>query len=241
MVGFGLEQPYILSMFTNKLHKAAYFIAGTDTDAGKTLITGLLARELKQRGRTVITQKWVHSGTQVSAQYLPEDLATHEQLIQGLSEGQTKQIVCPNVKQRCPYRFTLPASAHLAAEAENEHIDPEYIKACFRHLSANHDQVLVEGIGGILLPYSRQATLLELVKDLNLPVILVVANRLGAINHALLTLEALKSRGLSCEGMIWTCPTAGGDKKILEDNPKIVETLSQVPVWASLAYGDKLN
>ncbi|MEK9657621.1 MAG: dethiobiotin synthase [bacterium] len=213
----------------------SYFVAGTDTEVGKTLITGLLARFFSEKGETIVTQKWVHSGTTISLDFLPEDLLRHDQLM--LREPLIPLLKgCSEVSLRCPYRFALPASAHLAAEAEGAVIDPGHIKQCFRLLEDRYDRVLVEGIGGLLLPYSREATLLEIVKELDLSVILVVANRLGAINHALLTLEVLKTQGVDCVGMIWTCPAEEGDATILADNPKIVSQLTGIQSLCSLGF-----
>ena len=218
----------------------SYFIAGTDTDVGKTLITGYLARYFKQQDKTVTTQKWVHSGCNIPAQYLPEDIARHEQLMHPISES-TSHMSCPLVSLRCPYRFKLPASAHLAAENETTSIDDTHIINCYQELVTKADRVLIEGIGGVHVPYSRTATLLDIQQALTIPTILVVANRLGAINHSLLTLELLKHRNIPCIGMIWTSPTPETDPIIHTDNPKIIEDLTGIPVWCSLPYHANLE
>lgn len=207
-----------------------YFIAGTDTDVGKTLITGLLARYFHQQNPSVITQKWIHTGTNVSVNSLPEDLKKHDELIK-LTQSN------PAItKLRCPYRFLLPASAHLAAEAENKNISDSVIKKSFIELQKHYQRILIEGIGGLLLPFNRHHTLLDIIKDLQIPVILVISNRLGAINHALLSLEVLKHRKITCKGLIWSGSHIQTDPQILKDNPKIVSQISNVPMLANIPF-----
>lgn len=216
------------------LNEKSVFIAGSDTDAGKTFITGLLARELNSKGHRVITQKWVHSGTKISDISLPEDLKEHDRLAQ-YSEAQ-QRFNQDYLAARCPYRFNHPSSGHLAAALENREIKSEKIYNDLARLENNFDHVLIEGIGGLLAPFSQKATLCDLIQEKKLPVILVVANRLGAINHTLLTLEVLKSRKISCLGCIWTCTQPGGDPIIQKDNPKIVSQLSGIKTLATLTY-----
>jgi dethiobiotin synthetase len=185
----------------------AVFITGTDTGVGKTYFTKRLATQLRRQGFKVAIQKWIQSGE-------PED---HP----GCSI----------------YKLKTPASPHLAAEIEGIKISPAKIKRAFRAAAAANDYVLVEGSGGLLVPYSRRGLIIDIVKELKIPVIVVAENKLGVINHALLTIEALKRRKIKLLGIFYTIlpkkknrgPTNTATrraKKLLQliqkDNPKII-------------------
>jgi len=202
------------------------FITGTDTGVGKTLVTGLLGDYLLRQGYSVITQKWVQSG----CRGFPEDIAAHRDIM-----GQGRDAAGSFLDAVCPYIFKLPASAHLAAEAENHAIDPEHVKQCFTRLSQAFDVVLVEGMGGALVPYTRKALLIDIAQALDLPVLIVAKNQLGTINHTLLTIEAIRSRGLSILGIVFNGPEGQGDV-ITEDNPRIIKELTGQPIWGSLSW-----
>ena len=201
-------------------------ITGTDTDVGKTVVTGLLGQFLLAQGRSVITQKWIQSG----CTGFPEDIDTHLQWM-----GQTRETIAAHQVSVCPYCFDLPASAHLAAEAENQVIDPAVITRAYLDLEGRFDCVLVEGMGGALVPYSRKALLLNLVDELNLPVLIVAKNKLGAINHTLLTIEALQTRGMTILGVVFNGPEHAPDR-ITDDNPKIIQDLTDVSILGTLPW-----
>ncbi len=202
------------------------FITGTDTDVGKTLVTGLLAQCLLKQARSVITQKWVQSG----CVGFPEDIDTHLSLM-----GRTREYIVDYQDAVCPYIFALPASAHLAAEAESRSIDLAVIKQAYEQLESRFDTVLVEGMGGALVPYSRKALLLDLVDELDLPVLVVAKNQLGAINHTLLTVEALQSRGITISGIIFNGPEHEPDA-ISQDNPQIIQDLTDLRILGTLPW-----
>ena len=146
---------------------------------------------------------------------------------------QPTSLVEPLLDWVCPYVFALPASAHLAAEGEHQAIDPLRIQQCYKALTERFATVLVEGMGGALVPYSRNALLIDIAGQLDLPVLIVVGNKLGAINHTLLTVEALRSRDMTVLGMVFN-RIEDVDEEIALDNPKIVEDLTGLPVLGSL-------
>ena len=171
-----------------------YFITGIDTDIGKTYATGLVARFLRQRGVSVITQKITQTGT---AGTIADDILLHRRLmgIEPLPEdldGTT-----------CPYLFRFPASPHLAAELENAQIDPKYITDCTARLLEKFDIVLLEGAGGINVPIHRNYLIADYVQEHRYPTIVVTSGRLGSINHTLLTLEAMASRNIPVVGLVF--------------------------------------
>ena len=206
--------------------KKGIFITGTDTEVGKTVVTGLLAQYLLGKTWSVITQKWVQSG----CEGFPEDIAVHLHWM-----GRTREGIANYQEAVCPYVFALPASAHLAAEAQGRAIDLAVIKQAYERLAARFEWVLVEGMGGALVPYSRKALLLDLVDELDLPVLIVAKNKLGAINHTLLTIEAIQARGLTVLGIVFNGPEHEPDA-ISEDNPKIIEDLADVKVLGTLPW-----
>lgn len=136
------------------------------------------------------------------------------------------------VKSRAIFSFKLAASPHLAARREGKSVNIKKIKESLKRLSNDYDFVIVEGTGGLLVPLDEKKLFIDLVKELKLPVILVSANRLGTINHTLLSLEALRARKMKVLGVILNNISRKENKLILEDNPKIVKKfIGKVPVW----------
>jgi len=190
------------------------FIAGTDTGVGKTIVTGLLARYLSTEGYSVITQKWVETGTRG----LSKDIDMHLKLM-----GKRKKNVEDLLPHMSPYVFRFASSPHLAAQLEGKRIDAGRIKKSFEFLKKRHDFVIVEGIGGALVPYNRRRLVIDIAKELKLSVIIVAENKLGAINHTLLTIEAIKKRNMKLIGIIFNNWRRKTDKRILSDNIRIIK------------------
>ena len=205
----------------------AIFITGTDTGVGKTLVTGLLARYFLDKGKSAITQKWVQSGSEK----FPRDIATHLKLM-----GKNKSYIKNNLSDVCLYVFKLAASPHLAAVKERKSIRVDEIKRSLRALGGKFDWVIVEGVGGALVPLNKNKLVIDIVKELKLPILVVVGNKLGAINHTLLTIEALKRRKIKILGLVFNNLSKKGNKTILENNPKIIEAISKEKVLGILPY-----
>ena len=223
------------------------FITGTGTGVGKTTVCGLLAGYLRARGMRVTTQKWVETGAADG----PSDIDVHRRLMGGPVPAPE-----PPPADRCPYRFALPASPHLAAAREGRRVDPDVIEAAYRRLAETHDAVLVEGAGGFLVPLTEALLTGDLVARIGLPVLVVAGNRLGCVNDALLTVEAVRRRGIPLAGLVFNrlpgdgqgrpSVGAGGDSPgsiVAADNPRIVEkiahapVLGEVPLLSDLARG----
>jgi dethiobiotin synthetase len=204
------------------------FITGTDTEVGKTVITGLLARTLSENGVNVITQKWVQTG----CSGLSEDITEHMRFMDaGVSPAGEYG------KDRVPYTFEFPASPHLAALLEKKSIDPVRIKESFMRLARDFEFVVVEGTGGLMVPINDEVMIVDIVEELDLPVLVVAENRLGAINQTVLTVEALKERGLRITGIVFNRLVEKGEETVLKDNPRIIENLTGVEVLGELDYG----
>ena len=187
-------------------------ITGTDTGIGKTVVTGLLAKELASQG-TVVTQKWVQSGDLDSP-----DISTHD-TISNLNYDQKYN------DDRQVYSFNDPVSPHLAARLENQTIEPELLKSATHRLADTFDTVLVETSGGIMVPLSESVTTGDLVADMKLPTIVVVPNKLGTINHSLLTMQYLTQHKVPIIGFIINQFDVK-QSQLHADNPKIIHAIS---------------
>lgn len=204
----------------------AIFITGTDTGVGKSVVTGLLGRYLSEKGFKVVTQKWIQTG---SAGF-PADIKLHLKIM-----GKTKSDIRQILRSVCPYRFKFAGSPHLAAKLENRKISALKIIKSFRLLSRRFDFVIVEGIGGALVPMDKRRLVIDIVKELDLPILLVAQNKLGAVNHTLLTLEALQRRRIKILGIVFN-NARGENKRVLDDNPRIIKALTGVKILRILPW-----
>jgi len=202
------------------------FIAGTDTGAGKTLITGLLGKYLSSLGKRVVTQKWIQTGGKAKS---PGDLAVHLKLM-----DKTPEDFGDNFPLMALYSFKFAASPHLAARFENSKISGIKIKKSVKELSRKFDFVIIEGTGGLLVPLGGGKLLIDIVKDLGIPVLVVVKNRLGAINHTLLSIEALKNRGIEILGIVFNDLSKCENRIVLRDNKKIIGNISKEKIIGEL-------
>lgn len=200
------------------------FIAGTDTGVGKTIVTGILARRLIEKGYSVVTQKWAQAGPS-------SDIDIHLKLM-----GKRKTDYARYLDSMNPFSFKFASSPHLASSLEGRRISMDRIKKSLRYLSGHFDFVLVEGSGGLLVPLTRKILLIDLVKRLRMPVLLVAENKIGAINHTLLSVEALKARNIKILGIIFNTRSNRVDGRILKENPDIVKRLTGIEVLGELPY-----
>ncbi|HDR0643180.1 dethiobiotin synthase [Pasteurella multocida] len=170
-----------------------FFITGIDTDIGKTIATGWYAKKLMQQGASVITQKMIQTGCRGIA----EDLLTHRK-IQGieLTEEDKQGITCP-------YVFDYPCSPHLAAKLEQRTIERKKIESCTALLCEKYDYVLLEGAGGLCVPYNEEETTLDYLCQHQYPVILVTSGKLGSINHTLLSLQVLQANRINVHSVVY--------------------------------------
>jgi len=208
----------------------ASFVTGTDTGVGKTVVCGLLGRYLISKGYNTTTQKWIQSGSQG----FPEDIATHLKFM-----GKRKKEVEGLLSHLCPYNFKMASSAHLASEQERVTIRTDKIKKSFHLLADRFDFIIIEGMGGALVPFNRKRLVIDIAEELSLPVIIVADNRLGAINHTLLTIEAIKKRGIAIIGIIFNARTKMMDRSIYKDNPRIVSAIGKEAILGILPHRDR--
>ena len=168
-------------------------VAGIDTDAGKSVVTGLLARHLLDQGKAVTTLKLVQTGCSGTA----EDIVQHRRLMgQALTDWDRDGTTCP-------YVFPFPASPLLAARMAGAVIDTAVLDRSIETLRQRHEWLLVEAAGGLLVPLQEHLLLLDYLAAKQLPLILVTSPRLGSINHTRLSLEALRTRSVPLVGLVY--------------------------------------
>lgn len=175
------------------LDQKLYFVTGIDTGIGKTVVTSLLARNLRSKGINVVTQKLVQTGCRGIA----EDILKHREL------AGMELLEVDKDFTSCPFVFEFPASPHLAAEMEGRTIDMAVIEASTARLLEEFEVVLIEGAGGLFVPLTRDYFTIDYVCDQKLPVVLVTSPRLGSINHTLLTLEVCRSRNIDVAMLVY--------------------------------------
>lgn len=174
----------------------AFFVTGTDTGVGKTVVSVLLLRALRAAGCTVLAMKPVAAGCDVTA----------EGLRNGDVEALRAAASFPVAREAMnPYAFVPPIAPHLAAAQVGTAIDLAVLRQRLAALRQRADVVLVEGAGGWYAPVSDAATMADVAQALALPVVLVVGLRLGCLNHALLSAEAITRSGLPFAGWVGNC------------------------------------
>lgn len=209
------------------------FITGTDTGVGKTLVAAVVALALKKQGCAVGVMKPVETGVPPSKTG-QSDAARLRAIIDG--EDQLGAI--------CPYPFALPVAPLAAAQAERQAINPEVIRKIYRLLSDRYDYMVVEGVGGVSVPITPDSDVMDLMALLKLPAVIVGRSGLGGINHALLTIEALRRRKIPVIALILnqTSPTRSKIMRI-QERTTIGLLLKQagVPVLGPLPYRSGLS
>lgn len=168
----------------------AWFVTGTDTEVGKTFSCCALLHALQNQGIRAIGMKPIAAGT--DAQGLNDDV---EALIAASAVKAPRELINP-------YLFAPAIAPHIAAAEEGRRIETEPILSAFTALKGMADAVLVEGVGGFCVPLGPDSDTADLAQQLKLPVILIVGMRLGCINHALLSEQAIAARGLTLVGWI---------------------------------------
>lgn len=170
-----------------------YFITGIGTDVGKSWATGWLANKCIKDGKTVITQKFIQTGNVGRS----EDIEVHRKIM-GIPQTEEDQAMLT-----APEIFSYPCSPDLASKIDKREIDFKKIEAATEELERRYDIVLIEGAGGVMVPLKGEYLTIDYINDKNLPVVLVTNGQLGSINHTLLTLEAIRQRGIELAEVVY--------------------------------------
>ncbi len=205
--------------------KHAYFVTGTDTGVGKTLVSSALLRAFAARGCSTVGMKPVAAGCEPGHNGLCcEDV---ESLIAAANCAAPREWINP-------YAFEPPIAPHIAAAQAGVEIDIGTIVAAFAKLRESADVVIVEGVGGFRVPLNAGQDTADLALALGLPVILVVGMRLGCLNHALQTAEAIRARGLELAG--WVANTIDASMSFFPENLDALQTRLDCPLLAELPH-----
>jgi len=201
------------------------FITATDTEVGKTAVAGALARLLVERGWDVGVMKPVASGCRRRrGSWVCEDA---ECLRQAAQSDDPLDLVNP-------VRLTAPLAPSVAAAMAQTRVDLRAVRRAYRALRRRHRCVIVEGIGGLLVPITRTRLVADLAVELALPVIVVARATLGTINHTLLTIEAARRRGLRVLGVVVNRYPRARPDAAARTSPAEIERCGGVPVLAVL-------
>ncbi|MBS4025256.1 MAG: dethiobiotin synthase [Clostridia bacterium] len=205
-----------------------YFITGTDTGVGKTLVTAMLAGLFKDNSISVGVYKPVESGGK---------------MVDGRPASQDMQFVKEKIQLEQPlaemnsYCFRQAVSPHLAAQLNNQQIDPELIIAHYHYLLTKYRWLLVEGAGGICVPISGTHLLIsDLIKAMDLPIIIVARPNLGTINHTVLTAAYAQNLGLKVKGIIFNYCEKTEATIIEETNPGVIREITGLPVLGIIPH-----
>ena len=200
-----------------------YFITGTDTGVGKTTVTLGLMQALQQQGRSVAAMKPVAAGCQLTASGLRNADAL---------QLQRQASVELDYEQVNPYAFAPAIAPHIAAEQAGDVIEINKIYRKYKEIEDIADCVLVEGVGGWQVPLNDTETLADLARVLGLDVIMVVAIRLGCLNHALLTVESIRAAGCRLAG--WVANPLPSPSVCVEENIKSLKSMISGPLLGVL-------
>ena len=197
------------------------FITGTDTSVGKTFVTGLLLEALRREGIQAVGYKPVAAGDRTDA----------AAILHACNEPDL------SLDEVNPLFFKAPAAPYVAALLENRPLDVAVMREGFAHLVRKFPCVLVEGAGGWEVPLTADRTMADFAQDLALPVIVVVDNKLGALNHTILTVRNIRARGMSCAGVILNHVADERDTASIS-NRAMIEQFLAVPVLAEVMHGE---
>lgn len=209
----------------------AYFIVGTDTNVGKTYVASALVQHFASAGLKTIGMKPIASGCELNEK---NELINEDVTALSNASNVTAPLDLIN-----PYRFAPAIAPHIAAEQAGVQIDINHIQQAYAQLTSLADVLVVEGAGGFYVPLNTTQTLADLAVLLDIPVILVVGMRLGCINHALLTVEAIHSRGLKLAG--WIANEISPNFAMFDENLSSLKQRIAAPCLSVVNWQGSLN
>jgi dethiobiotin synthetase len=198
-----------------------YFITGTDTAVGKTYVAALLTRGLRRAGLDTVALKPICCGSR-------DDV----EILCAASENEL------SAEATNPIWLQTPVAPLVAARLENRDLDFAELDRWFQRHRARRRSLLIEGVGGWLVPVAPQSTMADVAARFGLPVLLVVANRLGCLNHTLLTIESIRTRGLECRGIVLNS-LLGASGVATETNKRTLQEVCDVPILFEIESGQQ--
>ena len=203
--------------------RTAFFVTGTDTGVGKTRVTCALLYATRQRGLSAVGMKPIAAGIEADGR--------NDDVVQLMAASSMQ----PPVALVNPFRYDPPIAPHIAAQEAGRPIDLTVIQHALAQLQTLAEVVWVEGAGGLLIPLNAQQDLADLAQRLALPLVLVGGMRLGCLNHALLTAEAMERRGLTVAG--WVANRIDPDMARFEANLETLQARLNAPLLGVIPYG----
>ena len=207
------------------------FITGTGTGVGKTIVAAGLALALKERGMKVGVMKPIATGCIGDGDTL---ISTDAVYLFEAAENEYPPLTSP-------YRFRNPVAPSVAQVYEQREISTEAILKAYQKLSSLYDFVIVEGIGGIMVPIKKKYFVANLVREMELPILIVSHIGLGSINHTLLTVDSAMIRGLQIRGIIFNRAPIVNFSLAELTNPKVINELTGLPILGTLPELDDVN
>ena len=214
-----------MTLYASRTAPNGFFITGTDTGVGKTLIACAMLHAFARTGRRVAGMKPVAAGAAQSVEGLVNDDVAQ------LRAASNVQAALALIN---PYCFAPAIAPHIAAAQSGVTIDLNHIAQAYAQLAAAADTVVVEGVGGFCVPLNDDEDTADLARHLGLPVILVVGVRLGCINHALLTAQAIRARGLRLAG--WIANRIDPDMPVAGENVAALAERLAAPLLGEIEF-----
>ncbi len=209
-----------------------FFIAGTDTGVGKTVIAGAVIKAIHALGINACGMKPIETGCSVIGSSLYPSDGMFLKKVAGMDE---------NINQITPYCFETPVAPSLASEMEGRPVNIDSIIEKFHDLLQRYQAVVVEGVGGILVPIRKDYFVIDLIKELGLPVIVVARPTLGTLNHTLLTVNYALKEGIRVSGVVVNFTRRSEGTVAENTNPLILRQLCPAPVLGVFPYLDNLE
>lgn len=205
------------------------FITGSDTDVGKTVVAGALAAAIKAQGMNVGVMKPVSTGVKkFDGQLISDDARYLKEIVGSKDEEDLIN----------PIRLEPPLAPTLAARQTGTNIKLEKVWSAFQELLSRHDFLVVEGIGGLLVPIDEHLLVADMASKMDLPIVIVCKHCLGAINHTLLTVECAKGRNLRIKGIIVNMLNNGEAFVTEIEKHTLLPILGTIPFYKNISVAD---
>lgn len=204
-----------------------FFIIGTDTGIGKTFVAAGILKALNAMGHTACPMKPVETGCRIRKGQLVPDDALKLLKASGLDEP---------LDAVNPYSFRHALAPSAAAEREDVVISKRRIISGYKKLARKHDFVIVEGAGGLMVPVHKKYLFIDLIKEMNIPLIIVARPGLGTINHTLLTLEAAREKGIRIKGVIFNHLKRFMKDLSVKSNPDMISRIGRVDILGEVPF-----
>ena len=203
---------------------AGIFITATDTGVGKTVVSAGLALALKEQGMKVGVMKPIATGCYgVDQRLISQDVVCLFEAAENEYPGLSS-----------PSRYRNPLAPSVATQIEKHEVDIKQILSAYEELQKHYDFIVVEGIGGLLVPIAKDYFVSNLIKDMNLPIVIVSRSGLGTLNHTLLTIDAAQIRGFEIRGIIFNRVPNINCSMADMTNPKVIHEITGLPVLGAL-------